>query len=285
MKTKYEQQERSKELRATGLSLTEIAKLVGSSKSSVSLWVREVKLTEEQKNKLMRLNYEKVGKCKNCGKEFSRSRENKKNVYCSRGCNFEFISKKAKKREKKCCLLCGKETIRTFCSSECSLEYDWKTKIEEVKRTGICPQHASTRRLLMIKMKDHKCEICGGTEWMGKPIPLIVDHINGHHEDNRLENLRYVCGNCDMQLPTYKNKNRGNGRKYDREYRNKRNRGKSPDGRGTGPENQQTLETGFVSSNLTLSGLTKSNSLHVASDGNRQICLANSLIDNIYDYF
>ena len=37
-------------------------------------------------------------------------------------------------------------------------------------------------------------------------------HIDGNSDNNALVNLRLVCGNCDMQLPTYKSKNRGNGR-------------------------------------------------------------------------
>jgi len=45
-------------------------------------------------------------------------------------------------------------------------------------------------------------------------MPLVLDHVDGNSENNKLENFRLVCGNCDMQLPTYKNKNKGNGRHY-----------------------------------------------------------------------
>jgi len=41
-------------------------------------------------------------------------------------------------------------------------------------------------------------------------MPLILDHINGVNNDNRLENLRFVCSNCDSQLDTYKSRNRKN---------------------------------------------------------------------------
>jgi hypothetical protein len=49
--------------------------------------------------------------------------------------------------------------------------------------------------------------------WLGKPIPLEVDHIDGNHKNNFPENLRFVCCNCGAQLETYKGKNKGNGRK------------------------------------------------------------------------
>ena len=50
-----------------------------------------------------------------------------------------------------------------------------------------------------------------------------MDHIDGNSDNNILSNLRLVCGNCDMQLPTYKSKNKGNGRYYRRlRYKNKK---------------------------------------------------------------
>ena len=45
--------------------------------------------------------------------------------------------------------------------------------------------------------------------WLGQPLPLILDHINGNNLDNRAANLRYICPNCDSQLSTRGGKNRG----------------------------------------------------------------------------
>lgn len=70
-------------------------------------------------------------------------------------------------------------------------------------------RHSLKSRILDNKLIPHCCAICGiGPEWRGKSMPLILDHINGVNNDNRLVNLRFVCSNCDSQLPTYKSKNR-----------------------------------------------------------------------------
>ena len=74
-------------------------------------------------------------------------------------------------------------------------------------------RHSIKARIRTNNLIEYKCACCGlGPEWHGKPMPLILDHINGVNNDNRLENLRFVCSNCDSQLPTYKSKNRTNGR-------------------------------------------------------------------------
>lgn len=53
------------------------------------------------------------------------------------------------------------------------------------------------------------CSICGQEPiWQGKELTLILDHINGSNHDDRLENLRWVCPNCNQQLDTTNGKNR-----------------------------------------------------------------------------
>ena len=68
--------------------------------------------------------------------------------------------------------------------------------------------HALKLRLIKDGIKDHRCDICDTTEWRGQPVPIELDHINGDHYDNRLENLRIICPNCHAQTPTHAGKNR-----------------------------------------------------------------------------
>lgn len=58
-------------------------------------------------------------------------------------------------------------------------------------------------------LKDY-CEICGQSNiWNGKELCLIIDHIDGDNKNNDPSNLRSVCPNCDIQLPTSRGKNKG----------------------------------------------------------------------------
>lgn len=59
-----------------------------------------------------------------------------------------------------------------------------------------------------LKLLPYKCADCGNTgEWQGHELKLQLHHINGINNDNRLENLCWLCPNCHSQTDNYAGKN------------------------------------------------------------------------------
>lgn len=82
--------------------------------------------------------------------------------------------------------------------------------IEKLLAEGTTVQsYKLKRRLFALGLKKPVCEICGWAEMApdGR-IPVELDHINGIHNDNRLENLRILCPNCHSLQPTHRGKNK-----------------------------------------------------------------------------
>jgi 5-methylcytosine-specific restriction endonuclease McrA len=66
------------------------------------------------------------------------------------------------------------------------------------------------KRIISENIVEYKCCGCGNEgEWMDRVIKLQLDHINGIRNDNRLNNLRFLCPNCHSQTDTYAGKNYG----------------------------------------------------------------------------
>lgn len=84
-----------------------------------------------------------------------------------------------------------------------------KKDIKEIltENSNYCRKNLK-KRLYDDGLKNRYCELCGqGEVWNGKKLSLILDHINGIYNDNRLINLRIVCPNCNATLDTHCGKN------------------------------------------------------------------------------
>ena len=62
-------------------------------------------------------------------------------------------------------------------------------------------------RLVSAGLKDGRCERCGISEWLDRPLSIALHHINGDRLDNRLENLELLCPNCHSQTDTFGGRN------------------------------------------------------------------------------
>ncbi|MFA5052706.1 MAG: HNH endonuclease signature motif containing protein [Parcubacteria group bacterium] len=61
------------------------------------------------------------------------------------------------------------------------------------------------KRLFASGLKPEYCEECGWNKRTKEGyLPLELDHINGDHRDNRIENLRVLCPNCHSLKPTHR---------------------------------------------------------------------------------
>lgn len=67
--------------------------------------------------------------------------------------------------------------------------------------------HRLRLRLLSEGIFSHQCNRCKLTEWLNNPIPLELEHKDGDHLNNNLDNLELLCPNCHTLTPTYRGKN------------------------------------------------------------------------------
>lgn len=62
-------------------------------------------------------------------------------------------------------------------------------------------------RAKVIVEQGFKCKICGRSHWLGKPLTLELDHIDGDNQNNQRDNLRALCPNCHSQTPNWRGRN------------------------------------------------------------------------------
>lgn len=139
--------------------------------------------------------------------------------FCSRSCGVSFnnrgVCRVIRKHLVRFCVLCGKKNGRggssKYCSHKCARQFEWESKVRSIESTGVILNVQNAKRYLAEK-RGKRCEVCGVRDWMGLPLVLILDHMDGNSSNFGVGNLRLLCANCDSQTPTFKNRNKGKGR-------------------------------------------------------------------------
>lgn len=204
-----------------GMSLSESGKL-GAIASALT----------NKRLKLLRIlrYYCNPKKCKKCGNIISYKK--RKNDFCCHRCGYKNNRVNGQILLKEhTCLNCGRKyihkyhnTTSKFCSSKCASRFIVKQNFNNIEQCGSFKNDyvaRQTGKRYLIQKRGHKCEICGISEWLGEPILLILDHIDGDNRNNRIDNCRLVCSNCDATLPTYKGRNKGKANRDRTKYKSR----------------------------------------------------------------
>lgn len=160
-------------------------------------------------------------RCPACGQRIPY--EKRRNKFCDSSCaaritNVGVCRNPRNPNRLRGCIRCRRPSSTKFCA-ECRREgwyLEYHLTFENLKAD-------TSRRAFLLRTDGHVCSACSLSTWMGQPIPLELDHIDGNPRNNSRGNLRLLCPNCHAQTPTYKGKNVGNGRKHrrDRYHREK----------------------------------------------------------------
>ena len=166
--------------------------------------------------------------CKSCSHILPYNQ--RKGKFCSHTCAAQFNNKGVRRHGEapSDCLNCGKHleaSAKKFCSQKCFHDFEFEQNIAKWLQgevSGVTcngDEVSSFIRRWLVKTKGRKCSICGIEQWQDQPVPLVLDHIDGHSDNCRPENVRLICRNCDGLLPTFSGKNKGNGRKHRKSMR------------------------------------------------------------------
>ena len=190
-----------------GKTKSQISQLTGRTSKSISLKLNRLGYHFTQC--VDRLNV----KCLNCKKQLITTiKENRQ--FCNKSCSASHTNTFTKVKIKNKCLDCNAEIARTMvrckiCGAKNQQHKRDLRVIDGTSKIAGCKSY-------ILRTRGHRCEDCQLTEWMTKPVPLELEHVDGNSENNDLKNLKLLCCNCHALTSTYKGRNIGNGRHFRR---------------------------------------------------------------------
>lgn len=179
-----------------GLTLNEMASDYGCDITKIRYWMKKYNL----KTKTHR-SWSDDEMTKAISSSFSVSEVLRKIGLTVRAGNFDTVKRFVKKYNIDISHLKGRgwrSGIRSV-----SVKY-LKNKDYLLVENSVISRTALKKYLLYSGKLKNQCSICNCSEvWQGKPITMVMDHINGVNDDNRIENLRMLCPNCNSQQSTF----------------------------------------------------------------------------------
>jgi len=195
----------AKNLLESGQTYKKIGSLLGCSDMAVrAILLRKFNITRTQVH-----SFYTEKQCKTCTKKFIVIKSAKQQ-FCSKSCAATYNNLHRIKNLKSC-PHCQKSFTKftKYCSKQCESKNKWNLQKQKIL-TGKITAPRSLKKYLL-ELYGHKCSICELSIWNDKPIPLVLDHIDGRSINCLPRNLRLICPNCDHQLDTFAGKNIGNG--------------------------------------------------------------------------
>jgi hypothetical protein len=169
------------------------------------------------------LSYREIGRQYGVSDTYIKKVANKLGISLRRRRSFPegFVPFNKGKGKARFCNFCNKE-LDVFAKKYCSAKCQSTEKSQNVYKDFLenndkyCRSNYSPKALkkFFLEEQNNSCAICSmKDEWNDKKLVFILDHIDGNAANNKRENLRLVCPNCDSQLDTYKSKNKNSARK------------------------------------------------------------------------
>jgi hypothetical protein len=88
-----------------------------------------------------------------------------------------------------------------------------------IKNSNYSRQHLK-ERIIKEKLIEYVCDKCKNDgNWQGLKLSLQLEHKNGINNDNRLENLCFLCPNCHSQTDTYSGKSLRKGKQREKRFK------------------------------------------------------------------
>lgn len=159
-----------------------------------------------------------MSNCINCNKETVNPK------FCSNSCAAKYNNKNRKVSNETKLKISASLKLKASTSEKKTLDPERLKKFQEANLKWRKEQEQKMlvddfetlslerQRKRIIIEQNGTCYSCNLSEWLGKPIPLEIDHIDGNHSNDVRENKVALCPNCHAQTDTWRGRNKGNRR-------------------------------------------------------------------------